>query len=902
MGGDGGNGGGGDRLDDQSDVVVVAPPKSPWKTSSTAYSAVRADSDAWPALSDVRHRTKDDVNAQSNSPKLPLQPSKFGADGCGAPPAAPPPVPCEQQKFHERGNTKSFRRPHNMHQNKTGPKHGPNGVPPYLVPVHCYQQPGTPYFRPMFPFRPVAVPGYSYKVPPRPFLRPDGQLVNPGSDSAQAFVPPANGGFRPPAHADSSARDPRYTGRRPGAEGQNGQFNSSWNNQRPIAFNNFHMQQDIGPRPFISPPAFIPSGFVDVSNFQGPPGAMHYPPPPPPGYVKVTYPPFLVPHPFNLGVPPPVSPTTALRARIVKQIEYYFSDKNLQGDHYLISLMDDQGWVPISIIAGFKMIRRLNVEIPFILDSLQVSETIEVQGEKVRRRNEWSKWIPVSLVSKSSSHVRDAVNNDDSNENKRDNKETMKLPPSNGSSVVPTLSSADIVKGSINYDTEQSEDKVLACGEAQKVTLGNSNSSMGLGFQPDDGNDSTKHYDESIFPAVAQGAGTVTSIVPVNHESKEMQVCSDQHVKNLDDLSNDSSNIMLDEELEVEQKRIENDHPSSLERVDDENEEMLSKDESVKRLVIVTQNSGLNGCPGEESKTVSRDLASALNDSVHIYEQELHSKQSESRNKNSRYSANVAVAENLRSAHSNGRSSCGGSGNSNSDRKPNKGSSKLNSIHKQGLFCGNIRAHLSDRNSLGALSESPPSDAVGFSFGSKSPDSDGSGDSEFSSSPHLPSDHLIHKLLDNNGFEQQLYEKFEECCLSEREKLGIGCSEEMNILYGFWCYYLRDVFTPSMYDKFQKLAVEDAAASYYYGQECLFWFYRYSLERNFREDVYEDFEQLALDFYKKGDLYGLQKYWSFHHHRELNDKSGVQLKRHAELDRLLKEEYRCSDDFIRVVI
>lgn len=32
------------------------------------------------------------------------------------------------------------------------------------------------------------------------------------------------------------------------------------------------------------------------------------------------------------------------------------SDENLQNDRYLISLMDEQGWVPISTVAGFKRV------------------------------------------------------------------------------------------------------------------------------------------------------------------------------------------------------------------------------------------------------------------------------------------------------------------------------------------------------------------------------------------------------------------------------------------------------------------------------------------------------------------------------------------------------------------
>ncbi|XP_062216763.1 la-related protein 1B-like isoform X2 [Phragmites australis] len=139
------------------------------------------------------------------------------------------------------------------------------------------------------------------------------------------------------------------------------------------------------PPPFVSPatqsPHYgAPMGFPEMA-----PHVYYFPAHPSEG-VQVL--------PF---VPHPTSPQTILidpiRKELLVQIDYYFSDDNLCKDPFLRQNMDDQGWVPLSLIAGFRKVRKLTNNIQFILETVQLSNVVEVQGDKIRRRGTWESWL-----------------------------------------------------------------------------------------------------------------------------------------------------------------------------------------------------------------------------------------------------------------------------------------------------------------------------------------------------------------------------------------------------------------------------------------------------------------------------------------------------------------------------
>mmetsp|Transcript_31638 Transcript_31638/g.66197 ORF Transcript_31638/g.66197 Transcript_31638/m.66197 type:complete len:437 (-) Transcript_31638:397-1707(-) len=73
-----------------------------------------------------------------------------------------------------------------------------------------------------------------------------------------------------------------------------------------------------------------------------------------------------------------------LREKIKGQVEYYLSRQNLLQDSFLVSKMDKDHFVDLSVIAEFKLIKQLTTDLDLILASIKDSDKIIIDDAKRR--------------------------------------------------------------------------------------------------------------------------------------------------------------------------------------------------------------------------------------------------------------------------------------------------------------------------------------------------------------------------------------------------------------------------------------------------------------------------------------------------------------------------------------
>ncbi|KAI3681109.1 hypothetical protein L6452_35892 [Arctium lappa] len=89
--------------------------------------------------------------------------------------------------------------------------------------------------------------------------------------------------------------------------------------------------------------------------------------------------------------PPPTTTDTAtltdeLRDKIIRQVEYYLSDENLRTDKFLLKYLakDEEGYVPVAVIASFKKMKRLTHHKSLIVAALKESSLLTLSSNEKR--------------------------------------------------------------------------------------------------------------------------------------------------------------------------------------------------------------------------------------------------------------------------------------------------------------------------------------------------------------------------------------------------------------------------------------------------------------------------------------------------------------------------------------